>query len=79
MSGLSDELREVKQQRGAIPKLQLALDAMSEADRAEVFEVMNDRAFSAKAISNALQKRGHDVTEQAISRYRTGRFVYVPR
>lgn len=71
-----DEIRATPQGRaGLVSQLQLTYDSMSVEERIELLAILADRTFGNAQISLVLRKRGHPVSEQGISRYRTGRLT----
>lgn len=54
------------------PALFAILDSMSEEDRKDLLDVLDDRTVSSPAIHRVLTKRGHKVGLTAIKMFRSG-------
>lgn len=58
--------------------LESVLDSLSEADRLDLIEALQDSSIPAAVIARVMQQRGIQLRADAITRYRRGEVAYVP-
>lgn len=71
-------LEEIKADRlvsGRVPLLIQLVSTMTEEERQDLLDAINDVTISSAAISRALKKRGHMISASAIGQYRRGEIV----
>jgi hypothetical protein len=74
---LLDDARNEHQPSGRVPLLIRVAQTMSETERKELVEALDDVTVSAASLSRALRRRGHNVSASAIGQYRRGEIVRV--
>lgn len=78
MGSLREELEtDQKVYVGRVPALFAILDSMTDEDRNELLDVLNDRTVSSPAIHRVLTKRGYKVGLTAIKAFRSGGNTHV--
>jgi len=75
MGKLFDEIQKEKATRGHKPRIAEILEELSEADRKDLLNALNDHSIPASSISKAVEKRGYKLAINVISRYRRGELV----
>lgn len=71
MGKLLTEIRETKPTGfGKLKKVDLVLQQMSEQDRKDLLEALNDLTIQSTVISRVLKKRGIDLSRNCISKHR---------
>lgn len=74
LSELKAEQRSIS---GRVPTIVSIANQMSEQDRKDLLEALNDLTITAPMISRALKKRGFNITPGSINQYRRGEIVHV--
>ena len=72
-------LEEIKADRlvsGRVPLLIQLVSTMSDEERKDLLDAINDITISSAAISRALKKRGYMISASAIGQYRRGEIVH---
>lgn len=58
--------------------LQRVLESLSDSDRVDLIEALQDESIPAAVIARVMQQRGVQLRADAINRYRRGEVAYVP-
>ncbi len=75
MGKLFDEIQKEKASRGTKSRIAEILDELSESDRKDLLDALDDHGIPASNISKAMAKRGYKLAVNVISRYRRGELV----
>lgn len=73
---LLEELKTDRPPSGRMPLLFEAMQNMTETERKELVEALDDVTISSAAISRALKRRGYIVSAGAVAKYRRGEIVH---
>lgn len=72
---LLEEIKADRRVSGRVPLLIQLVSTMSDDERKDLLDAINDVTISSAAISRALKKRGHMISASAIGQYRRGEIV----
>jgi DNA-binding transcriptional ArsR family regulator len=72
MGKLFDDIKKEQGQKGNRSRIAEILDALPEDERKDFLKALDDHGIPASNISKALDKRGHKLAINVISRYRRG-------
>lgn len=72
---LLEEIKADRRVSGRVPLLIQLVSTMSDDERKDLLDAINDVTISSAAISRALRKRGHMISASAIGQYRRGEIV----
>jgi hypothetical protein len=76
VGALEDEIKAERVDKGGRRSmLDVWMEAMSEADRGDLFEALTDRKVSQAAISAVLRRRGMECTPNMVQKWRNNRGV----
>ncbi len=77
---LLNEIKEHQTQTsGRIPMIIHVIESLNEEDRNDLLEALADKSFSAAGIARALTNRGYKINASAITGYRRGEIIHVPK
>lgn len=76
---LLQEIKNSSSVTGKIPLLLHILNQLEEQDKNDLLDALNDHTISAPAISRALEKRGHRISNGSINSYRRGDLIHVAK
>lgn len=72
MGSLFDDIKQTQSQKGNRSRIAEILEALPEDERKDLIKALDDHSIPASNISKALEKRGHKLAINVISRYRRG-------
>jgi dihydroxyacetone kinase len=76
VGALEDEIKAERVDKGGRRSmLDVWMEAMAEADRADLFDALTDRKVSQAAISAVLRRRGMECTPNMVQKWRNNRGV----
>jgi uncharacterized membrane protein len=62
---------------GRVPVLVQVAKTMSESERKELVEALNDPTITTAALSRALKRRGYNVSASSVGQFRRGEIAHV--
>lgn len=72
MGSLFDDIKQTQSQKGNRSRIGEILEALPDDERKDLLKALDDHSIPASSISKALEKRGHKLAINVISRYRRG-------
>ena len=72
MGSLFDDIKQEQLHKGNRSRIAEILSVLSDEERKDLLKALDDHGIPASNISKALEKRGHKLAINVISRYRRG-------
>lgn len=72
MGSLYDDIKQEQLRKGNRSRIAEILNALPDDERKDLLKALDDHGIPASNISKALEKRGHKLAINVISRYRRG-------